>query len=235
MKKTSYNDDYLFLQDIFHSLKLDKICRDIPEEYKFEYDLANILSRLIYSRIIYPSSKLSTFEDSKNFIEQPTFELHDIYRSLDVLAEKYDTIQEFLYENSKKVVNRNTSVLCYDCTNYFFEIEEERDSFRYDKSKDHRPLPIIQMGLLMDGNGFPLSFVIFPSNENEQPSLIPLEKKIIKDFGITKFIVCTDVGLASNDNREFNIQKNCSYIITQSLKKIKKHIKDWALNTRRMV
>ncbi|MGN8661430.1 IS1634 family transposase, partial [Catenibacterium mitsuokai] len=207
-----------------------KICRDIQDEYKFEYDLADVLSRLIYSRIIYPSSKLSTFEDSKNFIEQPTFELHDIYRSLDVLTEKCDTIQEFLYENSKKVVNRNTSVLYYDCTNYFFEIEEERGNCRYGKSKEHRPLPIIQMGLLMDGNGFPLSFVIFPGNENEQPSLIPVEKKIIKDFGITKFVVCTDAGLASKENREFNIQKNCSYIVTQSLKKIKKHIKDWALN-----
>lgn len=230
MKQTSYNGGYLFLQDIFHSLKLDKICRDIQDEYKFEYDLADVLSRLIYSRIIYPSSKLSTFEDSKNFIEQPTFELHDIYRSLDVLAEKCDTIQEFLYENSKKVVNRNTSVLYYDCTNYFFEIEEERGNCRYGKSKEHRSLPIIQMGLLMDGNGFPLSFVIFPGNENEQPSLIPVEKKIIKDFGITKFVVCTDAGLASKENREFNIQKNCSYIVTQSLKKIKKHIKDWALN-----
>lgn len=230
MKQTSYNGGYLFLQDIFHSLKLDKICRDIQDEYKFEYDLADVLSRLIYSRIIYPSSKLSTFEDSKNFIEQPTFELHDIYRSLDVLAEKCDTIQEFLYENSKKVVNRNTSVLYYDCTNYFFEIEEERGNCRYGKCKEHRPLPIIQMGLLMDGNGFPLSFVIFPGNENEQPSLIPVEKKIIKDFGITKFVVCTDAGLASKENREFNIQKNCSYIVTQSLKKAKKHIKEWALN-----
>lgn len=230
MKQTSYNGGYLFLQDIFHSLKLDKICRDIQDEYKFEYDLADVLSRLIYSRIIYPSSKLSAFEDSKNFIEQPTFELHDIYRSLDVLAEKCDTIQEFLYANSKKVVNRNTSVLYYDCTNYFFEIEEERGNCRDGKSKEHRSLPIIQMGLLMDGNGFPLSFVIFPGNENEQPSLIPVEKKIIKDFGITKFVVCTDAGLASKENREFNIQKNCSYIVTQSLKKIKKHIKDWALN-----
>lgn len=230
MKQTSYNGGYLFLQDIFHSLKLDKICRDIQDEYKFEYDLADVLSRLIYSRIIYPSSKLSTFEDSKNFIEQPTFELHDIYRSLDVLAEKCDTIQEFLYENSKKVVNRNTSILYYDCTNYFFEIEEERGNCRYGKCKEHRPLPIIQMGLLMDGNGFPLSFVIFPGNENEQPSLIPVEKKIIKDFGITKFVVCTDAGLASKENREFNIQKNCSYIVTQSLKKVKKHIKEWALN-----
>ena len=227
MKQTSYNGGYLFLQDIFHSLKLDKTCRDIQEEYKFEYDLADILSRLIYSRIIYPSSKLSAYEDSKRFIEQPAFELHDIYRSLDVLAEKCDAIQEFLYENSRKVVSRNTSVLYYDCTNYFFEIEEERGSCRYGKSKEHRPLPVIQMGLLMDGNGFPLSFVIL----NEQPSLIPLEKRIIKDFGITKFIVCTDAGLASNDNREFNTQGERSYIVTQSLKKVKKHIKDWALDT----
>ena len=227
MKQTSYNGGYLFLQDIFHSLKLDKTCRDIQEEYKFEYDLADILSRLIYSRIIYPSSNLSAYEDSKRFIEQPAFELHDIYRSLDVLAEKCDAIQEFLYENSRKVVSRNTSVLYYDCTNYFFEIEEERGSCRYGKSKEHRPLPVIQMGLLMDGNGFPLSFVIL----NEQPSLIPLEKRIIKDFGITKFIVCTDAGLASNDNREFNTQGERSYIVTQSLKKVKKHIKDWALDT----
>ena len=227
MKQTSYNGGYLFLQDIFHSLKLDKTCRDIQEEYKFEYDLADILSRLIYSRIIYPSSKLSAYEDSKRFIEQPAFELHDIYRSLDVLAEKCDAIQEFLYENSRKVVSRNTSVLYYDCTNYFFETEEERGSCRYGKSKEHRPLPVIQMGLLMDGNGFPLSFVIL----NEQPSLIPLEKRIIKDFGITKFIVCTDAGLASNDNREFNTQGERSYIVTQSLKKVKKHIKDWALDT----
>ena len=144
-----------------------------------------------------------------------------------VLAEKCDAIQEFLYENSRKVVSRNTSVLYYDCTNYFFETEEERGSCRYGKSKEHRPLPVIQMGLLMDGNGFPLSFVIL----NEQPSLIPLEKRIIKDFGITKFIVCTDAGLASNDNREFNTQGERSYIVTQSLKKVKKHIKDWALDT----
>lgn len=195
MKQTSYNGGYLFLQDIFHSLKLDKICRDIQEEYKFEYDLADILSRLIYSRIIYPSSKLSAYEDSKRFIEQPAFGLHDIYRSLDVLAEKCDAIQEFLYENSRKVVSRNTSVLYYDCTNYFFEIEEERGSCRYGKSKEHRPLPVIQMGLLMDGNGFPLSFVIFPGNANEQPSLIPLEKRIIKDLVLPSSLYALMQGL----------------------------------------
>lgn len=229
-KQSLYNGGYLFLQDIFYDLGLDRLCRDIQDEYHFEYDLSDILSRLIYSRMLFPSSKLSSFESSKSFIEQPSFELHDIYRALDVLAEKSDDIQEFLYESSKKVVDRNTSVLYYDCTNYFFEIEDERGDCRYGKGKEHRPLPIIQMGLLMDGNGFPLSFVIFPGNENEQPSLVPLEKKIIKDFGLTKFVVCTDAGLASNDNRKFNTKGEKSYIVTQSLKKIKKHIKDWALD-----
>lgn len=229
-KQSLYNGGYLFLQDIYYDLGLDKLCHDIQEEYHFEYDLSDILSRLIYSRMLFPSSKLSSFESSKSFIEQPSFELHDVYRALDVLAEKSDDIQEFLYESSKKIVNRNTSVLYYDCTNYFFEIEDERDDCRYGKGKEHRPLPIIQMGLLMDGNGFPLSFVIFPGNENEQPSLIPLEKKVIKDFGLTRFVVCTDAGLASNNNRKFNTKGERSYIVTQSLKKIKKHIKNWALD-----
>lgn len=229
-KQSLYNGGYLFLQDIFYDLGLDRLCRNIQDEYHFEYDLSDILSRLIYSRMLFPSSKLSSFESSKSFIEQPSFELHDIYRALDVLAEKSDDIQEYLYKSSKKVVKRNTSVLYYDCTNYFFEIEDERGDCRYGKGKEHRPLPIIQMGLLMDGNGFPLSFVIFPGNENEQPSLVPLEKKIIKDFGLTKFVVCTDAGLASNDNRKFNTKSERSYIVTQSLKKIKKHIKDWALD-----
>jgi len=229
-KQSLFNGGYLFLQYIFYNLKLDKMCDNIKNEFHFEYDLSDILSRLIYSRILYPSSKYSTFDDSKKFIEQPSFELHDIYRSLDVLAEKADYIQEYLYENSKNLVDRNTSVLYYDCTNYFFEIEDERGSCKYGKSKENRPLPIIQMGLLLDGNGFPLSFVIFPGNESEQPSLIPLERKIIKDFQLSKFVVCTDAGLASTDNRKFNTNSERSYIVTQSLKKIKKHIKDWALS-----
>lgn len=229
-KQTFYNGGYLFLQDIFYGLKLDKMCENIQSEYKFEYNLSDILSRLIYSRVLFPSSKYSSFEDSKKFIEQPSFELHDLYRSLDILAEKSDEIQKYLYETSKKVIDRNTSVLYYDCTNYFFEIEDERDDCRYGKSKENRPLPIIQMGLLLDGNGFPLSFVIFPGNESEQPTLIPLEKQIIKDFQLSRFIVCTDAGLASNDNRKFNNKGERSFIVTQSLKKVKKYIKDWALD-----
>lgn len=229
-KQSLYNGGYLFLQDIFYDLKLNTLCDSIKNEYNFEFDLSNILSRLIYSRIIYPSSKYSTYDESKKFIEQPNFELHHIYRALDILAVKMDDIQTHLYEKSKSIIDRNTSVLYYDCTNYFFEIEDERGSCKYGKGKEHRPLPIIQMGLFLDGNGFPLSFVIFPGNESEQPSLIPLEKKIIKDFQLSKFVVCTDAGLASTNNRKFNNKNNRSYIVTQSLKQLKKHIKDWALS-----
>ena len=221
---------YLFLQDIIYKLKLDSICDTIAKKYDFSFDLPSILSTLIISRILSPSSKLSTYEYAKTFIEQPTFSLHDMYRALDILSQNTDYILSQLYKNSIQIVPRNTSVLYYDCSNFYFEIEEPDGLKQYGKSKEHRPNPIIQMGLFMDGNGIPLSFVIYPGNANEQPSLIPLEKKIIKDFNISKFIVCTDAGLASTTNRKFNALQQRSFIVTQSLKNLKGHLKDWALD-----
>ena len=230
-EQRSFNGGYLFLQKIYHELKLDKICKDISRKYKFEYDLNSILSRLIYGRIIFPSSKLATSELSKRFIEQPNFDLHQIYRALEVLAKESDFIQSSLYENSLKVLKRNTGVLFYDCTNYFFEIEQEDGDKQYGPSKDHKPNPIVQMGLFMDGDGIPLAFSINKGNMNEQLTLKPLEKKIISDFELSKFVVCTDAGLASEDNRKFNNIAGRSFITTQSIKKLKKHLKNWALDT----
>ena len=221
---------YLFLQDIIYKLNLDSICDTIAKKYDFSFDLPSILSTLIVSRILSPSSKLSTYEYAKTFIEQPTFSLHDMYRALDILSQNTDYILSQLYKNSIQIIPRNTSVLYYDCSNFYFEIEEPDGLKQYGKSKEHRPNPIIQMGLFMDGNGIPLSFVIYPGNANEQPSLIPLEKKIIKDFNISKFIVCTDAGLASTTNRKFNALQQRSFIVTQSLKNLKGHLKDWALD-----
>lgn len=226
----SFNGGYLFLQKIYHELKLDKICREISQKYKFDFDLDSILSRLIYSRIIFPSSKLATYELSKKFIEQPNFDLHQIYRALEFLAKETDFIQSSLYENSLKVSKRNTGVLYYDCTNYFFEIEHEDGDKQYGPSKEHRPNPIIQMGLFMDGDGIPLAFNINRGNMNEQLTLKPLEKKIISDFELSKFIVCTDAGLASEDNRKFNDKDGRAFITTQSIKKLKAHLKKWALD-----
>ena len=158
-EQRSYNGGYLFLQKIYHELALHKICIQIAKKYKFDFDLDSILSRLVYSRVIFPASKLATHELSKRFIEQPNFDLHQIYRALEVLAKETDFIQSSLYENSLKVSKRNTGVLYYDCTNYFFEIEQEEGIKQYGPSKDHRPNPIVQMGLFMDGDGIPLAFI----------------------------------------------------------------------------
>ena len=225
-----FNVGYAFLQDIYHSLGLNNICADISDKYRFNYDLDNILSRLIYSRIIYPSSKLATFELSKKYIEQPNFELHDIYRALEVISKETDFIQSELYKNSLKVTKRNTNILYYDCTNYFFEIEQESGLRQYGPSKEHRPNPITQMGLFMDGDGIPLAFNISSGNTNEQVTLKPLEEKILEDFKLSKFIVCTDAGLASYANRKFNNKEDRAFITTQSIKKLKKYLMDWALS-----
>lgn len=229
--QNSYNCGYLFLEKIYYDLKLDKICETISSNYQFKYDLNSILSNLIYGRIIFPSSKLATNELSKTFIEQPNFELHNIYRALEVIAKENDFIQSELYKNSLKVIDRNSKILYYDCTNYFFEIEEEKGIRKYGASKEHRPNPIVQMGLFMDGNGIPLAFNINLGNTNEQITMTPLEEKIIKDFEISKFVVCTDAGLASNANRLFNNKEDRAFITTQSIKKLKKYLKDWILES----
>ena len=225
-----FNIGYLFLQDIYYKLKLDDICKQISNKYKFKFDLNNILSNLIYSRIIYPASKLKTLELSKNFLEQPNFDYQHIERALPIICENMDFIQSELYKNSCKYMERNNKVLYYDCTNYYFEIEEESGLRQYGKSKENRPNPIVQMGLFMDGDGIPLIFDITPGNTNEQVTLTPLEKKIIKDFDTSEFVVCTDAGLASTANRKFNNLNNRKFVTTQSIKKLKKHLKEDVLD-----
>jgi transposase len=224
-----FNGGYLFLQKIYHELKLHKLCKDITAKYKFEFDLDSILSRLTYCRILFPLSKLATCEESKKFIEQPNFKLHQIYRALRYLAKETDFIQSSLYENSLKISKRNTGILYYDCTNYYFEIEQEDGNKQYGLSKDHKPNPIVQMGLFMDGDGIPLAFSIHRGNMNEQLTLKPLEKKILSDFGLSRFVVCTDAGLSSKANRRFNDRDGRAFITTQSIKKLKEHLKKWAL------
>jgi transposase len=226
----SFNGGYLFLQQLYHKLGLHKICTEISRKYKFTFDLDSILSRLLYARIIYPSSKLATYQLSTKFIEQPDFELQHIYRALEVISKESDFIQSSLYNNSLKISKRNTGVLYYDCTNYFFEIEHEEGLKQYGPSKEHKPNPIVQMGLFMDGDGIPLAFSINKGNTNEQLTLRPLEERILSDFDLSRFIVCTDAGLASESNRKFNNKGERAFITTQSIKKLKSHLKEWALD-----
>lgn len=228
--QTSFNVGYLFLQDIYYKLKLDEICSAIAEKYQFKFDLNEVLSKLIYSRVLFPASKLKTLEMSKRLLEQPIFDYQHIERALPVLCDNMDFIQSELYKNSNEYMERNNKILYYDCTNYYFEIEEEDGLKQYGKSKENRPKPIVQMGLFMDGNGLPLAFDLTPGNTNEQTTLQPLEEKIIKDFECSEFVVCTDAGLASNANRKFNNINNRKFVTTQSIKKLKKHLKDEALD-----
>lgn len=222
-----FDGGYLFLQKLFHEIGLHKICDKVSKHYKFDYSLADVLAGLVYARILSPSSKLSSYAYLQNLLEAPSFSLHDIYRSLDVLHNESSAIQSLLYQKNSS--SRNTSVLYYDCTNFFFETEDASGLRQYGLSKEHRPNPIVQMGLFLDGDGIPLAFTVFAGNENEQPTLIPLEQRILNDFKLSKFIVCTDAGLASYANRKFNNHSRRSYVVTQPLKTLKEHLKEWAL------
>ena len=229
-KQVFYRGGYLFLQSIYYQLQINKICRKLKQKHKFKYDINAILSDMIYARILEPRSKRSSYKAASEFLEKPSYKLHDVYRALDVLGAECDLIQAELYKNSHFLGARNDKVLYYDCSNYYFEIEQEDGNKKYGKSKEHRPNPIIQMGLFMDGDGIPLAFSTFAGNANEQTSLKPLEKKILGEFGCQKFIYCSDAGLGSESIREYNHMGERAYIVTQSIKRLKKEEKEWALD-----
>lgn len=233
-----FNVGYLFLKDIYYSLKLDSIIKTITKKYKFEFDLNDVLSNLVYSRIIYPSSKLKTYELSKQFIETPKYNLVNLYRGLTYLNKELDYIQKELYNNSKSVVDRNTRILYYDCTNYYFDIYEEDDLRKYTgNAKDKKSKPVVGMGLFLDGNGFPIAMNIFPGNTNESTTLIPLQEKMLGidpetkiniegfNFENDKTIICTDAAMCTDKIKQFNIKDGKAFVITQSIKKLKEEYK----------
>lgn len=238
-KINKYNIGYLFLEDIYYSLKLDKIVSTVAKKHKFEFDLNEVLSYLVYSRIIFPSSKLKTYEISKNFIETPKYNLENIYRGLTYLCSNLDYIQRELYSNSKSVVDRKTRIFYYDCTNYYFDISEEDDLRKYTgNAKDKKGKPVVGMGLFLDGNSYPIAMNIYPGSDNESTTLIPLQKKIIgidplTDFEIDGFdienkntIICTDAAMCTDQIKLFNVEKGRAFVITQSIKKLKKEYQE---------
>ena len=229
-KQIFFNAGYLFLQDIYYKLGLNSICSEISTKHQFQYNLNDVFSNLLFSRILDPCSKRKTQLHSNHFLSAPKYELQHSYRSLEVIAQESEFIQAQLYKNSLKYMKRDTSVLYYDCTNFFFEIEESNGLKQYGKSKENRPNPIVQMGLFLDVDGIPLAFDITSGNTNEQITLRPLEKRIINDFKHSKFIVCTDAGLASTANRKFNNTNNRRFITTQPLKKLKGYLKEESLD-----
>lgn len=230
-EQNSYNGGYLFLQKVYYELGLDKICNKIEKRHRNEYGLNSILSMLLYTRILYPGSKLSSLEDAKNFIEQPKVDIHQVYRALSLLSKESDGIQAAVYKNSLKLGARHDKVIYYDCTNYYFESEEENGLRQYGRSKENRPNPIVQMGLFTDMDGIPLAFCINPGNTAETTTLKPLEDKLKEDFGLSKVVVCTDGGLASYENRKNDHVGERAFITVQSLKKLEKSLQDWSMET----
>lgn len=232
-EQRSYTGGYLFLQKIYYELGLDYICKKIAKKHKMvKYDLNSILSMLVYTRILYPGSKRSSLEDARKFFEQPECTLEQVYRALSLLATEFNEIQADVYKRSLKLGKRDTGVVYYDLTNYFFEWEEEGGLVQYGHSKEGRPLPIVQMGLFMDHDGFPLAMCIEPGNTAETSTLKPMEQILKDKFGLSKLVVCTDGGLSSYENRKNDSVGERSFITVQSLKKLKKHLQDWVLDSK---
>lgn len=237
-KSALLNVGYFILQKIYQDLKVKDFFADLQSSSKIAFDCDTINRFLSFARMLDPKSKLGTFDRLDSFYEQPSFEYHQILRFMDILADNYDGYLEHLFLNSGNIVKRNTSVCYFDCTNYYFESEDEDDEYvdeatgeilkglrRYGPSKEHRPNPIVQMGLFMDGNGIPISMCINPGSDNEQKCAVPLEEKITKMFKNKQFIYCADAGLGSLSIRKYNSMGGRAFIVTQSIKKLSDKLK----------
>ena len=249
-EKITYQDDlvskskllnigYFFLQQIYHDLKIGAFFKNIIKDTRIQFD-PNLVNRfLTYSRILNPDSKLGTHQNLVSFYEQPTFGYEHILRTLDIMYDHYDEYISHLYDASTKLIKRDTSVCFFDCSNYYFEIESNDEDYidpvtgevtkglrKYGVSKEHRPNPIVQMGLFMDKDGIPISMCITSGSDNEQTTAIPLEQKLITMFKGKKFIYCADAGLGSLNIRNFNSMGGRAFIVTQSIKMLSNTLKE---------
>ena len=240
---TSLNIGYLYLKDIYAKLNLSDFFKSVSSDRKITYDCNKICQFLTYARILDPASKYGTYDKLDTYYEKPQVEYQHMIRFLDILDRNSDKYLKHLFDNSENIVKRDTSVMYYDCTNYFFETEKPDEEIvdevtgeiilglrQFGISKENKPSPIVEMGLIMDSRGIPISMCIHPGNTNEQLTAVPLEKEVIKMTGNKKFIYCADAGLGSYNIRKFNDMGGRAYIVTQSVKKLGQEIKDIVFN-----
>ena len=240
---TSLNIEYLYLKDIYAKLNLSDFFKSVSSDRKITYDCNKICQFLTYARILDPASKYGTYDKLDTYYEKPQVEYQHMIRFLDILDRNSDKYLKHLFDNSENIVKRDTSVMYYDCTNYFFETEKPDEEIvdevtgeiilglrQFGISKENKTSPIVEMGLIMDSRGIPISMCIHPGNTNEQLTAVPLEKEVIKMTGNKKFIYCADAGLGSYNIRKFNDMGGRAYIVTQSVKKLGQEIKDIVFN-----
>ena len=240
---TSLNIGYLYLKDIYAKLNLSDFFKSVSSDRKITYDCNKICQFLTYARILDPASKYGTYDKLDTYYEKPQVEYQHMIRFLDILDRNSDKYLKHLFDNSENIVKRDTSVMYYDCTNYFFESEKPDEKIvdevtgeiilglrQFGISKENKTSPIVEMGLIMDSRGIPISMCIHPGNTNEQLTAVPLEKEVIKMTGNKKFIYCADAGLGSYNIRKFNDMGGRAYIVTQSVKKLGQEIKDIVFN-----
>lgn len=240
---TSLNIGYLYLKDIYAKLNLSDFFKSVSSDRKITYDCNKICQFLTYARTLDPASKYGTYDKLDTYYEKPQVEYQHMIRFLDILDRNSDKYLKHLFDNSENIVKRDTSVMYYDCTNYFFETEKPDEEIvdevtgeiilglrQFGISKENKTSPIVEMGLIMDSRGIPISMCIHPGNTNEQLTAVPLEKEVIKMTGNKKFIYCADAGLGSYNIRKFNDMGGRAYIVTQSVKKLGQEIKDIVFN-----
>lgn len=240
---TSLNIGYLYLKDVYAKLNLSDFFKSVSSDRKITYDCNKICQFLTYARILDPASKYGTYDKLDTYYEKPQIEYQHMIRFLDILDRNSDQYLKHLFDNSENIVKRDTSVMYYDCTNYFFETEKPDEEIvdevtgeiilglrQFGISKENKTSPIVEMGLIMDSRGIPISMCIHPGNANEQLTAVPLEKEVIKMTGNKKFIYCADAGLGSYNIRKFNDMGGRAYIVTQSVKKLGQEIKDIVFN-----
>lgn len=240
---TSLNIGYLYLKDVYAKLNLSDFFKSVSSDRKITYDCNKICQFLTYARILDPASKYGTYDKLDTYYEKPQVEYQHMIRFLDILDRNSDKYLKHLFDNSENIVKRDTSVMYYDCTNYFFETEKPDEEIidevtgeiilglrQFGISKENKTSPIVEMGLIMDSRGIPISMCIHPGNTNEQLTAVPLEKEVIKMTGNKKFIYCADAGLGSYNIRKFNDMGGRAYIVTQSVKKLGQEIKDIVFN-----
>ncbi len=242
-KSLRRNIGYFYLQAVYQKLGIRDFLKKVCEDRKITYDPDEVMRFLTYARILEPDSKLGTYDHLDRYYEEPSFGYEHILRTMDILAENYDGYLKSLYQNSLSVVKRNTSVCYYDCTNYYFETESQDPDYvdevtgeivkgfrRYGPSKEHRPNPIVEMGLFMDADGIPISMCVVPGSDSEQTTAIPLEEKLLKSIGKSKLIYVADAGLGSLNIRNFNSMGGRAFIVTQSIKKLSDTLKEAVFN-----